>query len=148
MASPASAVAPLDTDDVLIKGQQVDFGNNPHKSGSPQTPAKLEWSYSGATVKALLTGTVYWDATNKSGCARVRMTMYNSSNAVLGAPTYSGRACRAGLGGLVSKYVELPLGSTAGAYKVVITTQTAPSASTPGSAYQNTGSVTRFFGID
>jgi hypothetical protein len=152
MANPASADPPiLDTDGVLINGAQVDFGDNPHWFGSPQTPGHVTWTDSGSGITARLTGRVFFDS-GKSGCGRVRMTMYNKSGAVIGVDaggnrgsTYSGRACRAGSGGLVSKYVDLPLTDPA-AFKVVITTQTAPAQTS--TTYQSLQSVTRYFGLD
>jgi hypothetical protein len=141
-AGPASAVV-RDVDSVYIAGilGQADFGSGGHAGGQPLAAGNLTWDDQGTQTAARLTGRVFWDDLFSGGCARVRMSLYNTSGTLMDTK-YSGKACRAGSGSVVSKSVDLTL-SAAHAHKVVVTTQKAASATSP---FSNVGSQTRYNG--
>ena len=141
-ALPASA-AVIDADTVLIQGGVADFGNPPHGGVAPAAPGRLTWDYSPTSaqrVTAQLTGTVFRDGTQPGACARVRMQLFNASNALIGS-TASAAAC-AGDNGRASRPVSLVLAAP-GSHRMVVTTQQQPSS---GGPFVNTGTQTRFFG--
>ena len=140
-AAPAHAEV-IDTDGVRIAVHlgKADFGNDDHWFGAPQNDGKLTWNDAGSTRTGTLTGKVYWDDGLSGGCARVKMTLFDSAGHQVGQAT-SGSACKAG-GGLASRSVTLKV-SSAKAHRAVITTQAAPGINGP---WKSVGSQTRHYG--
>lgn len=130
-AAPAHAEV-IDTDRVLINGGKADFGNGRHEGGSPKHAGTLSWNDRGTTRTGTLTGNVYWDDLFSGGCARVVLTLLDSSGNRLDR-AYSEPVCGTGSNfEAEAKRISLAVSSPA-AHRAVITSQAAPGETGPWS---------------
>jgi hypothetical protein len=152
----AAAVGTLrDTDRPLMNGGQADFGTgglNVSLSRQPNSAGTLTWHQSLATpttpsiITAHLTGRVYWDDVLSGGCARVRLSLFDTNGVSAGDPVYSHTVCQIGLSGTApSKSVDLSFKSI-NAHRALVTTQIGANASTLSSEYVNTAKQSWYFG--
>ena len=118
----AAAAAVSDTDPLTVTDTKVDFGSGSGltaaNGGIPVSAATAVWTSSPGQVSVQLKGAVYYDgARSESGCASVRVTLYDNAGKRL-VTNYSDKACRDGFGSFVGKTVAytmaIPPGSSSG----------------------------------
>ena len=120
IAFPATAAvaAVSDTDPLTVTDTKVDFGSSSGLSttngGIPLSAATAVWTSAPGQVSVQVKGAVYYDGPrSESGCASVRVTLYDSAGNRL-VTNYSEKACRDGFGSFVGKGVSYTMSNPAG----------------------------------
>jgi hypothetical protein len=125
-AASAAAIVLVDRDTIQVSGGTVDFGKGTHSStakaeGNPSLPGDVAFSMSKTSVLARVTGYVYYDDPFRSGCASVRVTLYDvEDNRV--ANFYSTKVCRSGAGAAVRMPLDVTLSGAHG-YRLRVVTR-------------------------